>query len=66
MDMKPDAIRQLFYERHLAGFPYKDIAKELGISLRTLGYWAAEMGLPRRRGGPCRQRWVPGRKPEIG
>jgi transposase len=65
MDMKSDAIRQLFYERHLAGTPYRDIAKELGVSLRTLGYWAEEMELPRRKGGPRRRRWMPGKKAEI-
>jgi hypothetical protein len=57
--MKSNAIRQMFCERHLAGASYSDIAKELGISLRTAGYWAAEMGLPRRTGGPRRQRWAP-------
>jgi len=60
--MKSDAIRQLFCERHWAGVPYRDIAKELGISLRTASNWAWEMGLPRRRGGPTRQRWMPGQK----
>jgi hypothetical protein len=59
MDMKSDAIRQLFYERQLAGVPYRDICRELGISKRTAGNWAREMGLPRRRGGPSRQRWMP-------
>jgi hypothetical protein len=63
--MKSDAIRQLFCERYLAGVPYRDIAKELGVGLRTLGYWAAEMSLPRRRGGPRRQKWMPGNKPKI-
>jgi transposase len=63
--MKSDAIRQLFCERHLAGVPYSEISKELGISLRTASNWAREMGLPQRIGGPCRQRWVPDKKPEI-
>jgi transposase len=63
--MKSDAIRQLFYERHLAGVPYREISKELGISLRTAGNWAREMGLPQRTGGPRRDRWVPGKKPKI-
>lgn len=64
--MKSDAIRQLFCERYSAGVPYRDICRELGISKRTAGNWAREMGLPRRSGGPRRQRWVPGKKPEIG
>jgi hypothetical protein len=63
--MKSDAIRQLFCERYSAGIPYKVICRELGISLRTASNWAREMGLPRRRGGPRRQRWVPGKKPKI-
>lgn len=57
--MKSDAIRQLFCEQHVAGVPYRDIAKELGISLRTASYWAREMGLPRRKGGPRQKRWMP-------
>lgn len=64
--MKSDAMRQLFCERHLAGIPYKEIAKELGISKRTAGNWAREMELPRRNGGPRRQRWMPGNKSKIG
>jgi Homeodomain-like domain len=63
--MKSDAIRQLFYERHLAGVSYSDISTELGVSLRTLSYWAEEMELPRRRGGPRRQRWMPGKRLKI-
>jgi hypothetical protein len=63
--MKSDAIRQLFCERHLAGVPYSEISKELEVSLRTASYWAEEMGLPRRRGGPRRQRWMPGKKLKI-
>jgi transposase len=66
LSMKSDAIRQLFYERHLAGASYRDIAKELGISLRTASNWAQEMKLPRRRGGPRRQKWMPSKKPKIG
>ena len=64
--MKSDLIRQKFHELHSAGRPYADITKELGISLRTAGNWAREMGLPQRNGGPRRQRWVPGNKPKIG
>ena len=60
--MKSDAIRQMFWQRYLSGVLYRDIAKELGISLRTAGYWAEEMELPRRKGGPCRQKWMPGKK----
>ena len=63
--MKSDAIRQMFCERHMDGVLYKDIAKELGISLRTASNWAEEMGLTRRTGGPRRQKWMPGKKPEI-
>jgi uncharacterized protein YjcR len=63
--MKSDLIRQKFHELHSAGLPYADITKELGISVRTASNWAREMGLPRRRGGPRRQRWVPGNKAEI-
>lgn len=63
--MKSDAIRQLFCERYLAGIQYSNICRELGISKRTAGNWAREMGLPRRIGGPRRKRWVPGKKPEI-
>jgi len=64
--MKSDAIRRLFCERYAAGSPYRDICRELGISKRTAGNWAREMGLPPRKGGPRRQRWVPGNKSEIG
>jgi hypothetical protein len=60
--MKSDAIRQLFCERYSAGVPYRDICRELGISKRTAGNWAREMGLPQRRGGPCRDRWMPDKK----
>jgi hypothetical protein len=63
--MKSDAIRQLFCEHYLAGIPYRDICREIRISKRTAGNWAREMGLPRRRGGPRRQRWLPGNKAEI-
>jgi hypothetical protein len=64
--MKSDAIRQLFCERYLAGIPYMDICRELGISLRTAGNWAREMALPQRTGGPRRKRWMPGKAPKIG
>jgi transposase-like protein len=64
--MKSDAIRQLFCERYLAGIPYSDICRELGISKRTAGNWAREMGLRRRRGGPHRHRWVPGKRRKSG
>ena len=63
--MKSDAIRQMFCERHLAGVLYSDIAKELGISLRTASNWAQEMGLPRRTGGPSRQKWMPDKKLKV-
>jgi transposase len=64
MYMKSDAIRQMFCERHMAGVLYRDIAKELGISLRTASNWAQEMGLPRRTGGPSRKKWMPDGKPQ--
>jgi Homeodomain-like domain len=64
--MKSEVIRQLFFERYTSGVSYMDICRELGICKRTAGNWAREMGLPRRRGGPRRDRWVPSRKPEIG
>jgi len=64
--MKSDLIRQKFHELYSAGLSYADIVKELGICLRTLGYWAEEMGLPRRRGGPRSDRWVPGNKSKVG
>jgi transposase len=63
--MKSDLIRQKFHEFHSAGLTYAEITKELGISLRTASNWAEEMGLPRRTGGPRRQKWMPGKKPEI-
>jgi hypothetical protein len=63
--MKADAIRKWFCERYSAGVPYRDICRELGISKRTAGNWVREMGLPRRKGGPRRNRWMPGKKPEI-
>ncbi len=63
--MKSDAIRQMFCERYLSGVLYRDICKELGISLRTASNWAQEMGLPRRKGGPRRERWMPGKNLEI-
>ena len=63
LGMKSNVIRQMFCERHLAGVLYSDIAKELGISLRTASYWAREMGLPARpRGRLRRPRWMPGGK----
>src|SRR5207248_1190195 len=65
VDMKSDAIRRLFCERHWAAVPYRDICRELEISPRTASNWAREMRLPRRRGGPRRQRWMPGKKPQI-
>jgi hypothetical protein len=63
LGMKSDLIRQMFCERYVAGVPYRDICRELEISLRSAGNWAREMALPRRKGGPSRQRWVP-QKPE--
>jgi len=65
MGLKSDAIRQLFCARSLAGIPYTDISKERRVSLRTLSYWANEMGLPRQKAGPRRQRWMPEKKPKI-
>jgi hypothetical protein len=56
----------MFCERHMAGVLYRDIAGELGISPRTASNWAREMGLPRRKGGPRRDRWTPSTKPRIG
>jgi len=66
ISMKSNAIRQMFCERHLAGVLYRDIAKELGISLRTASNWAREMGLPRRMGGPGQKKWMPDKTPKIG
>jgi hypothetical protein len=66
VSMNSDAIRRLFCERYLAETPYRDICRELGISKRTAGNWAREMGLPRRNGGPRRERWAPGNKRKIG
>jgi transposase len=63
--MKSDATRQLFCKRHLAGVLYTEIATELEISLRTASNWAREMGLPRRQGGPRRQKWMPEKKRKI-
>jgi len=63
--VKSNAIRQMFCERHLAGVLYRDIAKDLGISLRTASNWAHEMGLTRRTGGPRRQRWTPDKLPKA-
>ena len=65
LSMKSDAARQTFYERYSAGVPYRDICRELGICKRTAGNWARQMALPRRRGGPRCDRWMPGKKPEI-
>jgi hypothetical protein len=65
MYMKSDSIRRMFCKRHSAGVLYRDISKELGISLRTASNWAREMGLPLRRGGPRRQRWMPGKRTKI-
>jgi hypothetical protein len=64
--MKSDTIRSKFYELYTAGVTYEEILEELGISLRTASNRAREMGLPRRRGGPRRDRWVPDKKPKIG
>jgi hypothetical protein len=63
--MKSDAVRQIFSERHWAGVPYWDICRELEISLRTASNWAREMGLPRRKGGPRRKRWMPEKRLKI-
>jgi hypothetical protein len=63
--MKSDTIRCKFYEQYIAGVTYEEIVEELGISKRTAGNWAREMGLPRRRGGPHCQRWMPGKKAKI-
>ena len=63
--MKSDFIRQRFHVLHKDGLIYTDIIKELEISLRTASNWAREMGLPRRTGGPCRQKWMPREKPKI-
>jgi hypothetical protein len=64
--MKSDSIRQLFCERYLTGIPYSDICRELRISRRTAGNWAREMELTPRKGGPRRERWVPGKRLKIG
>jgi transposase len=66
LSMKSDLIRQKFHELHSAGLTHAEITKELGISLRTASNWAREMRLPRRKGGPRRERWMPGRSPKIG
>jgi len=66
LGMKSDVIRQKFHELHNAGVTHADIAKQLGISPRTVTNWAREMRLPRRKGGPRRERWIPGRSPKIG
>jgi len=63
--MKSDLIRQKFHELHNAGVTHADIAKQLGVSPRTVTNWAREMGLPRRRGGPRCKRWMPRKGPEI-
>jgi hypothetical protein len=63
--MKSDVVRQLFWERYSAGVPYRDICRELGISKRTAGNWAREMALPKRRGGPRLDKWMPEIKPKI-
>jgi len=63
--MKSDAIRQKFHELHRAGVTHADIAKQLGISPRTVTNWAREMGLPRRKGGPCQKRWMPDKRLKI-
>jgi hypothetical protein len=65
LGMKSDLIRQKFHELHSAGLPYSEITKQLGISPRTASNWVQEMGLPRRKGGPRRKRWIPGTKPKI-
>jgi hypothetical protein len=64
--MKSDEIRQLFFERYTAGICYADLCRELGISKRTAGNWAREMELTTRKGGPRRERWVPGKRLKIG
>ena len=63
--MKSDLIRQKFHELHNAGLTHAEIAKELGISQRTASNWAKEMGLPRRRGGPRRKKWMPEERLKI-
>jgi hypothetical protein len=65
LGMKSDATRQLFFERYTAGICYADLCRELRISRRTASNWVREMGLPQRRGGPRRQRWMPDKKPKI-
>jgi transposase len=64
--MKSDTIRSKFYELYTAGVTYTEIVGELGVSKRTASNWAKEMGLPRRRGGPSRKKWMPDEKHKIG
>jgi len=64
--MKSDTIRSKFYELYTAGVTYNEIVGELRVSKRTARNWAREMGLPRRRSGPHRKRWMPDNQPKIG
>jgi len=63
--MKSDLIRQEFHELHNSGVTHTDIAKQLGISPRTVTNWTREMALPRRKSGPRRVRWMPRKEPKI-
>ena len=63
--MKSDLIREEFHELRNAGVTHTDIAKRLGISPRTVTNWTREMGLPRRKGGPQHDRWMPRKEPKI-
>ena len=60
--MKSDTIRSKFYELYTSGVSYNEIVEEIGVSKRTASNWAREMGLPRRKGGPRRQKWMPDKK----
>ena len=64
--MKSNLIRQKFHELHSAGLTHVEITQQLGISPRTASNWAREMGLPRRKSGPRKKRWMPDKRLKIG
>jgi hypothetical protein len=47
--MKTKLTRSLFKEAWKRGKPIKDIGESLGVSKRTVLYWARQMELPYRR-----------------
>jgi len=44
-------VKQKFRELYALGWTYKEIARALGVTRRTLYNWRRDLGLPNRRRG---------------